>query len=139
MTVRETEPAKVIGKAAEMLEKAKMVQPPVWANLVKTGISRERPPEQENWWYLRAASMLRKLYFYQPLGLSDFTKVYGGRKNRGHKPEHTYRAAENHIRKMLQQLEKAGLVRQEKGKGRLLTKEGKQFLESAAKAATQAG
>ena len=139
MTVRDTAPAKVIGKMAEMLEKTEMVKPPVWANIVKTGMSRERPPEQENWWYIRSASILRKLYFHQPLGLTKFRKAYGGRKNRGHKPEHTYRASGNHIRKILQQLEKAGLVKQEKGKGRTLTKAGKELLDNAAKAVNQAG
>jgi len=136
MPINDADPAKLIEKVAEQLRSLEAIKPAPWADIVKTGISREKPPEQEGWWYTRAASILRKTYLNQPWGLTKLRKAYGGRKNRGHKPEHTYPASGNHIRKILQQLEKAGLMRQEKGKGRVLTKDGKLFLEKAAKEVT---
>jgi len=35
---------------------------PDWALFVKTGMSKLRPPENKDWWYVRAASILRTLY-----------------------------------------------------------------------------
>ena len=32
---------------------------PEWASVVKTGVHRERPPEQENWWAVRSAEIGR--------------------------------------------------------------------------------
>ena len=66
-------------------------------------------PEDQDWWYKRAASILRKIYRHGPIGTNKLKKKYGSKKNRGHKPEHFYKAAGSHIRKILQQLEKSGL------------------------------
>ena len=123
----------LIIKAAQKLKSVPEVGPPEWAGLVKTGVHKERPPVQEDWWYIRSASVLRKLYLGQPVGVSRLRKVYGGRKNRGHKPEHKRKASGNIIRKVLQQLEAAGMVKTEKGKGRSITQKGRAFLNSAAK------
>ncbi|MBI4019795.1 MAG: 40S ribosomal protein S19, partial [Candidatus Aenigmarchaeota archaeon] len=100
---------------------------------VKTGVSRERPPTQANWWWIRAAALLRRVYLDQQIGVSHLRKKFGGRKNRGHKPEHKYPASGKIIRKILQQLEAAGYVKAEKGKGRSITPKGQQFLDRTAK------
>ncbi len=130
MPIKAADPAKLIQQAAKALEEEKEIAPPSWAKFVKTSRHKERPPEQKNWWHIRAASILRKLAINQPMGLTKFRNVYGGRKNRGHKPEHKYPASGNILRKILQQLEKAGYVKTEKGKGRMLTAKGKQFLKA---------
>ena len=124
---------KLISVLAKELEKVKEIQPPEWAAYVKTGVSKERPPMQKNWWYIRSASILRKLAIEQALGVSRLRRIYGSRKRRGHKPEHKYPASGNIIRKILQQLEAAGLVKTEKGKGRMITAKGKTFVKEAAK------
>ena len=59
-------------------------------------------------------------------------KQYGGRKNRGMKPEIFVRASGKIIRTMLQQAEKTGLLKkvlQGKRFGRSLTEQGKSLLE----------
>jgi small subunit ribosomal protein S19e len=123
----------LILKTAEKLEKMPELKPPEWAKFVKTGMHKERVPVQSNWWWIRAASMLRKIYLNQRMGVSKFRKIYGGRKNRGHKPEHKYKASGAIIRKILQQLEAAGFVKTEKGKGRSITPQGQSFLDGIAK------
>lgn len=133
--VRDRETQEVIARAAEKLKSVPEIAPPEWAGVVKTGVHKERPPMQEDWWYIRSASVLRKLYLNESLGISKLRKVYGGRKNRGHKPEHKFRASGNILRKVLQQLEAAGMVKTEKGKGRSITNKGREFLNSAAKGA----
>ncbi|MEM7815655.1 MAG: 30S ribosomal protein S19e [Candidatus Aenigmatarchaeota archaeon] len=132
MPVRDVDAQQLIVKAAEALEKMPEFKPPEWAYFVKTGVHKERPPSQANWWWIRSASVLRKIYL-QPLGVSKLRKIYGGRKNRGHKPEHKYRASGAIIREILQQHEKAGFVKTEKGKGRVITPKGQKFLDGIAK------
>ena len=55
--------------------------------------------------------------------------AYGGRLDRGMKPEYTRRGGGSIIRKALQQLEAAGLVASYKNRGRILTKEGRHLVD----------
>jgi len=136
MSVYDAEINKVIEKTALELKKVSEVKPPEWSKFVKTGPYKERPPESKDWWYMRSASVLNKIYKYGPIGVSKLRTKYGGKKNRGHKPERFYRGSGNIIRKILQQLEKSGLIIQaEKDvrKGRKMTPKGKSFLDKMAK------
>jgi small subunit ribosomal protein S19e len=130
----ENRPEDVIKRAAKRLQKMEELKAPEWSANVKTGVSRERPPQQEDWWYTRSASILRKVYLNQSIGVSKLRRFYGGRKNRGHKPEHKFKASGSVTRKILQQLEAAGFVKTEKGKGRKITQKGSAFLKEAASA-----
>ena len=135
--IKEVEADKLIEKVSQELEKMEVMKPPQWAGFAKTGVSRERPPQQKEWWYIRSASLLRKLYIEGAIGVSRLRRIYGSRKRRGHKPEHKYPASGSVIREILQQLEKAGLVKTEKRKGRMLTPKGKAFLKELAKSVAQ--
>jgi small subunit ribosomal protein S19e len=122
-------------KAAVELKKIAEVSPPEWAQLVKTGPSKERPPARKDWWYVRSASILKKLYVLGPIGVSKLRKNYGSKKNRGAKPSKFYNSSGNILRKILQQLEKAGLAKQvEKHghKGRVLTPKGVSLMDKVA-------
>jgi len=131
--VRDVKVQELIGKVAERLEKVDDLKPQEWTKFVKTGAHKERPPTQKKWWHIRAASVLRKLYVGENIGVSRLRKVYGGRKNRGHKPERKCKASGAVLRRVLQQLEKAGLVEMKKGKGRSLSAKGRSFMDSVAK------
>lgn len=125
----------LVQKAAEELKKIPEIKPPVWAPFVKTGVHKERPPVNNDWWYLRTASVLRTIYRLGPVGVSKLRAKYGGKKNRGVKKEHFYKGSGSIMRKSLQQLEKAGFVKfAEKGvhKGRVITPKGKSFLDKIA-------
>ncbi len=121
----------LIERLAEVLKKEESIAPPEWAKFVKTGVHKERVPEQKDWWYIRAASVMRKLYF-RPYGVSRLRRVYGGRKNRGYKPEKYYPGSGNIVRKILQQLEKAGYA-EKTPKGRVLSSKGRALLDKLAK------
>ena len=134
-TVYDVDSAEIIEKTAIELKKANLVSAPKWASFVKTGMSKERPPVREDWWYVRTASLLRKIYMKGPIGVSKLRTLYGGRKNRGHKTEHFYKGSGSIIRKILQQLQNAGLIKfAEKGyhKGRVITPTGMELLDSIA-------
>lgn len=131
----DADPSKLIYKAAGELKKDASIQPPQWAPFVKTGMSRERPPVRNEWWYIRTASVLRTVYRLGPVGVSKLRTKYGGKKNRGHKMERTYKGSGNIIRKILQQLEKGGYIKKaDKGvhKGRVITAKGQSFLDKIA-------
>jgi len=106
------------------------IRPPDWAPFVKTGVHKERPPENPDWWYIRCASLLRKIYIKGPIGIERLRSEYGGRKDRGVRPEHAKKGSGAIIRKALQQLEEANLVKTlDGGKGRIITSEGRKLLD----------
>lgn len=134
-TMYDVDAQNLILKAAEELKKIPEIKAPAWAAFVKTGMHKERPPVNDDWWYMRTASVLRTIYRLGPIGVSKLRTKYGGKKNRGVKKEHFYRGSGNILRKSLQQLEKAGLVKfAEKGvhKGRVITPKGRSFLDKIA-------
>lgn len=112
------------------------IEEPDWINFAKTGPSRELPPQQENFWFVRAASLLRKLATDGGKGVDRLATEYGGKK-RG---TNRYRVAKARnetgskkvIRTILQQLEEEGLVETAKGEGRRITPEGRSLLDEAA-------
>ncbi len=137
MTVYDIEANKLIEKVAQEMKKIDELKMPSWADFVKTGVHKERPPINKEWWYLREAAVLRKIYLNGPIGVEKLRTNYGGRKNRGFKPERFYKGSGKIIRTILQQLEMAQLIKKaEKGthKGRIITGKGKSFLDKLAKA-----
>jgi len=120
----------LIERLAEYLKKnVDEILPPPWAPFVKTGSHKERPPQDPDWWYTRCASLLRKIYVKGPIGIEHLRAEYGGRKDYGVRPEHASKGGGAIIRKALQQLESAGLVETIKGKGRVISKEGRRLLD----------
>jgi small subunit ribosomal protein S19e len=105
---------------------------PEWAKFVKTGVSRERPPEDENWWNMRAGSVLRKIYMEGSVGVSKLRSFYGGKHRRGHKRAHFAKGSGKIVRTILQQLEELKLVETGK-KGRQITAAGQSFVDRVAK------
>lgn len=124
----------LIENAAEELKKLGFKKP-IWSDFVKTGVHKEKPPINPDWWYFRLAAVLRSVYRMGPIGTSKLRTKYGGKKNRGHRPEKTFKGSGSIIRKALQQLEESGFVQKnEKGvhKGRIITPKGKSFLDKIA-------
>ena len=111
-------------------ENIREIQPPEWAGYVKTGSQAERVPQNPDWWYVRSASILRKIYMNGPVGVSRLRKEYGGRKRRGVRPAHFAKAGGNIIRTVLQQLELAGLSQKDGIKGRVISGKGRSLLDA---------
>ncbi|WP_435347771.1 30S ribosomal protein S19e [Haloarchaeobius sp. HRN-SO-5] len=111
---------------------------PDWLEYTKTGSDRELPPEQENFWAIRSASLLRKVADNGPIGIDRLSTEYGGSKDGSTR----YRVATAHrangskkiIRVALQQLEEEGLVTTAEGEGRRITPEGRSLLDNTADA-----
>lgn len=117
--------------AGQKLKESGKVQAPEWAAFVKTGTHRQYPPAQPDWWYTRCASILRRIYIDGPVGVQRLRSLYGGKKNRGSRPDRHEKGGGSIIRDALQQLEKAGLVKAVRG-GRVVTPQGMAFLDRIA-------
>ncbi len=124
--------AKLIPALAEQMKSVPGVEQPDWARWVKTGSHAERPPADSNWWFTRAASLMRKLYVHGPVGLGDLERAYGGTKALHYYPKHHRDAGGSNIRKILKQLEQADLVAKTP-KGRVLSPKGRAMLDRAAR------
>ncbi len=109
---------------------------PDWSEFAKTGADRELPPEQENFWATRAASLLRKVADRGPIGVERLSTEYGGSKGGSTRyrvaPDRRADGSKNVIRTILQQLEEEGLVETAEGEGRRVTAEGQSLLDDTA-------
>jgi len=119
----------IIRRTAEELKKRKEIAPPAWAAFAKTGVHKEMPPEDPDWWFIRAAAVLRRVYVDGPLGVERMRSFYGGNKNRGSKPNAFRKGSGSILRKSLQQLEAAGLIIHDKT-GRRVSPAGMSFLDN---------
>lgn len=129
-TVYDVEAEPLIKEVAEELENE--FEAPEWTNYAKTGAKKDRPPEQDNWYHIRSAAILRRIYTDGPLGTSRLRTIFGDRKNNGHGPQHHGKASGKVIRTALQNLEEAGLVETEEGEGRKITEDGQALLDDKA-------
>lgn len=120
----------LISNVAKELSKNKKIKEPEWAKFVKTGVHKERRPEDMDWWYTRCASILRRVYINGPVGMNSLRSYYGGKKDNGSSPEKFAKGSGSVIRTALHQLEDAGYIAKIK-EGRIITPEGKSFLDNA--------
>ncbi len=117
--------------AAHLKEKEKDVSPPAWTIYTKTGTHLERVPNNLDWWYVRCAALMRKLYVRGPIGVSRLSTAYGGGKQRGMAPRKFKRGSSLILRKAMTQLTKAGLVSKAEH-GRVLTAKGRSLMDRLA-------
>jgi len=139
-------PADILNPAlAGKLSEIDAISRPQWADFVKTGIHRERPPTQSNWWELRCAALLRKVGREGPIGVNALAQAYGGKKNNGSNPTTPAMGSRHIIRTALQQLNEAGLISMKETKtvqsvdgdqklysGRVITSAGQKLLDEVA-------
>jgi small subunit ribosomal protein S19e len=129
---------KLIRKTKEELKKVEQIKPPAWSKFVKTAVANSRPPQEDDFWYTRAAAIMRQLYKTdRPLGVQRLRTKYGGKQQNKIKPAHFKKGSGSIIRKLMQQLEAAGFIKKtavNKHAGRVLTPKGKSFIDKIATA-----
>jgi len=126
----------LIEAVADRLADDGAVSEPDWAAFTKTGTGRELPPEQDDFWQRRAASVLRKVAVDGPVGVGSLRTAYGDSKQGTNRyqvrPEHKSEASGKIIRTILQQLTDAGYVGTAGGDGRVVTGDGRALLDEVA-------
>ena len=129
-TVYDVPAKELIDAVAKKLHEDNDIVMPEANRYSRTGLDRENPPTQKNWWHTRCASILRKLYINDIIGVERLRAEYGGKRDKGSKPYKAKMSSGTIIRRATQQLEKAGYITKIKGKGRILTPKGRAFLDN---------
>lgn len=132
ITVRDVAPAVFIEAYALHLKNSDRFEIPKWTDLVKTGVHKELAPTNEDWYFVRAASIARKVYLKPGIGIGALRKWYGGQYRRGSRAKCYQKAAAGVIRSVLQQLEETKVLEKTATGGRAITRVGQQDLDRIA-------
>ncbi|PVH98493.1 40S ribosomal protein-like protein S19 [Periconia macrospinosa] len=139
VSVKDVDAQKFITSYAAFLKRQGKLPIPGWVDTVKTGHSKELPPQDIDWFYTRAAAVARHVYLRKTVGVGRLRKVHGSTKNRGSRPSHHVDASGSVDRKVLQALEKIGVVEQDEDKGgRRITQAGQRDLDRIAQTTLEA-
>lgn len=122
-----------INAYASFLQRQGKLEVPGYVDIVKTSAGNEMPPQDsEGWFYMRAASVARHIYMRKQVGVGKLNKLYGGAKNRGARPQKHVDASGSINRKVLQALQKIGVVEISPKGGRRISENGQRDLDRIA-------
>mmetsp|Transcript_13828 Transcript_13828/g.20961 ORF Transcript_13828/g.20961 Transcript_13828/m.20961 type:complete len:153 (+) Transcript_13828:89-547(+) len=130
--VRDVTAPAFITAYAEHLKNSDKFELPVWADTVKTAVFKELAPYGDDWYYIRAASIARKIYLKPGIGVGALQRWYGGSYRNGARTEHFRKASGGLIRSVLLQLEEMKVVEKLEQGGRSVTRVGQQDLDRIA-------
>ncbi|KAG2295261.1 hypothetical protein Bca52824_041930 [Brassica carinata] len=131
-TVKDVSPHDFVKAYASHLKRSGKIELPPWTDIVKTGKLKELAPYDPDWYYIRAASMARKVYLRGGLGVGAFRRTYGGSKRNGSRPPHFCKSSGGIARHILQQLETMNIVEIDTKGGRRITSSGQRDLDQVA-------
>ena len=133
VTVKDVNSHDFVIKYAAHLKKIGKIEVPKWADLVKTGTTRELAPYDPDWYYIRAAAIARRVYVRGGIGVGAFKRIFGGRMHRGTRPETFMTGSGAICRHILKELESLKIIEKVPGgKGRRITPQGQRDLDSIA-------
>jgi len=132
VTVKDVPSHEFVVTYAQHLKRSGKLHVPKWVDLVKTGHFKEMPPNNPDWYYVRAASMARKIYLRGGLGVGAFRKIYGGNKDRGVAPSHFAKSSGAVARSVLRELERIKVIEKDPKGGRRVTSTGQRDLDRIA-------
>jgi small subunit ribosomal protein S19e len=131
-TVKDVSSHEFVRNYAAHLKRSGKLEVPVWVDLVKTATFKELAPYDADWFYIRTASMARKIYLRGGIGVGAFKKIYGGRKSNGSRPSHFAKSSGSIARQCLKQLESLNIVEKDPKGGRRITSDGQRDLDQVA-------
>ncbi|MGV9173384.1 MAG: 40S ribosomal protein S19 [Promethearchaeia archaeon] len=133
MSIYTVQPYDLIKNMAEILKEYPEIEPPEGSEFWKTAYFKELAPmDSDNFWYVRCASLLRKVRKFGPIGVNRLRKQYGGKSKNKRGLKHKAKGSGKIIRVGLQQLEDANLVELLPSQGRVCTSEGISLIERTA-------
>merc|ERR1712093_621466 len=119
-SVRDVTAEAFIAAYSSHLKRSCKLEIPVWVDVVKTGTGKELAPYDQDWFYIRVAAL---------------AKLHGGSVNRGQRPSHHADGSRSVERKVLQALEKIGVLEHDTARGgRRITIDGQRDLDRIASA-----
>eukprot|EP00771_Trimastix_marina_P004038 gnl/Trimastix_PCT/77.p2 GENE.gnl/Trimastix_PCT/77~~gnl/Trimastix_PCT/77.p2 ORF type:complete len:169 (+),score=33.00 gnl/Trimastix_PCT/77:50-508(+) len=132
VTLKDVAPAAFVATYAAHLKRQGRLSPPKWTEYVKTGHGKELPPLDPDWYFVRAASVARKIYLRGGLGVGALRRIYGGKKRFGVASAHFVKGSGKVVRDILLRLEDMGIVEAAPGGGRRITSQGQGDLDRIA-------
>ncbi|KAJ2079949.1 Protein component of the small (40S) ribosomal subunit [Coemansia sp. RSA 988] len=129
ITVKDVSSQEFIKAYAAHLKRSGKLEVPEWTEYAKTGSFKELGPYDPDWFYVRAAAIARHIYIRGGVGIGALAKRMGDSKRRGTRPNHHANASTNVIRKIIQGLEKLGLLEKHADGGRKVTSAGQRDLD----------
>jgi len=117
VTVKDVSAHDFVKACSVWLKKSGKIKLPEYVDYVKTSKHNELAPYDRDWYYVRAASVVRHIYLRPGVGVGALQKVYGGRKRRGTAPCVYVKAHASIHRHVLQQLERMKLIEQDQENG----------------------
>lgn len=131
-TVKDVDQDKIVQGVALFLKKSGKLKIPDNMDIVKTSKSKELSPYNNDWFYIRCASILRRMYHRGPIGVGGVKKIYGARQRNGSSPSHFCTADGAVARRAVQALENIKLVEKHPDGGRKLSAQGQRDLDRIA-------
>ena len=110
VTVRDVAADKFIAAYADVLKNNDKFVVPKWVDLVKTGVNKELCPYDPDWYYIRAAAIVRKIYLREGTGVGSLKRRFGGNYRRGAAPDKHQDGAGGLIRTILLNLDKLNIT-----------------------------
>ncbi|BGP33169.1 Protein component of the small (40S) ribosomal subunit [Rhodotorula toruloides] len=134
-TVRDVTAEAFIAAYSSHLKRSGKLEVPVWVDVVKTGTGKELAPYDQDWYYVRAAAVARHIYLRKHVGVGALQKLHGASVNRGNRPSMHRDASGSVERKILQSLEKIGVLEKDTARGgRRISVDGQRDLDRIATA-----
>ncbi|KAJ8553709.1 hypothetical protein K7X08_024387 [Anisodus acutangulus] len=130
--VKDVSPHEFVKAYAAHLKRSGKMELPEWTDIVKTGKLKELAPYDPDWYYIRAASMARKIYLRGGIGVGGFRRIYGGNQRNGSRPRHFCKSSGSVARHILQQLQTMNIVDFDPKGGRRITSNGQRDLDQVA-------
>ena len=130
--VRDVNAHKFIAAYAAHLKTSGKLEVPEWADYCKTASHKELAPYDEDWYYVRAASIARHIYLRPSVGVGAIKKWKGSRARRGHRPSHHRESSGSIARKIMQSLEKLDILKKDTRGGRRISVSGQRDLDRVA-------
>ena len=131
-TIKDVKAFRWIKVMAKHLKQEGKLFVPNCTEYIKTSHGRERAPQNLDWYYIRCAAVLRRVYIRPGVGLGGLSKKFSNKKNRGSRPEIYCKAAKGPLHWCCKSLEGLKLIVKGKESGRVLTKEGRKRCDTIA-------
>ena len=125
--------ADFVAAYARHLKRSGKVPLPQWVDVVKTATFKELSPYDDDWYYIRCASIARHVYVRGHTAVGGLRKRYGGRASHGNRPQKSAIGSQHIPRHCLKTLEKLGVVEKDPKGGRRLSSLGQRDLDRIAK------
>ncbi|TIB38219.1 hypothetical protein E3P86_01758 [Wallemia ichthyophaga] len=139
VNVRDVSAPSFIEAYSQHLKRSGKIEIPNWVDIVKTGSHKELAPYNPDWYFVRAAAVARHIYLRKSVGVGSLVKFHGGAVNRGHRPYHHRDASRGVDRRVVQSLEKIGVLEKAVDGGRRISQDGMRDLDRIAASVVETG